>query len=254
MKAKKISLIIVASLFLLSILGCLFGLFTTKKVQVNYAVSSKIITENVQPVFDEFVGKNLLFLNLDIVEDAISDNLYLEIVSVKKDFPNVLTVNVKERREVYYLKNGDEYLVTTENGFILRKAYQTEVKNYSGRDKILFTLDGVNITNAKVGKVVETDSQSLIETVFEMAKNVELTDCIKSIEVFKPNVPGANVTFKTYTGVNVEIAKAEEKGVEKVVFAFNAYDNAPSDYVKMFSTIKVNLLNGQPNVVWSSSK
>ena len=86
-----------------------------------------------------------------------------------------------------------------------------------------------------------------------MAKSVSLTDCIKSILVFKPNVPGSTVTFTTYSGVDIEIARVEERGVEKAIEGFKAYDNADSDYVKMFSVIKVYLVNDAVKVVWTSS-
>ena len=254
MKSKRISVIIVAAIFLLVAVGCLVGLFTTKKVQVDYAVSDEIKSEQIQSVLDSFLGDNLLFLKAEDVNGQLKNFTYVEVVSVKKDFPNILSVKLRERREVYYLAYSGGYLVTTENGFVLRTATQAEVSDNLSRDKIILDLNGVNILEASVGSVVKTDDDLLLSIVFNMAKSVQLTDCIKSIELFKPNVPGANVTFYTYTGVAVEIAKVENKGVEMAEQAFKSYDSAESDYIKTFSTIKVNLVGDRINVVWTGSR
>ena len=53
--------------------------------------------------------------------------------------------------------------------------------------------------------------------------------------------------------MNTGFAKVENRGVEMAEQAFKAYDNADSDYIKTFSTIKVNLVGDKINVVWTSS-
>ena len=55
-------------------------------------------------------NKNLIFLSEDDVYKSLDYFHYMEIVSVDKQFPNVINVKVRERREVYYLDYGNHYL------------------------------------------------------------------------------------------------------------------------------------------------
>ena len=164
----------------------------------------------------------------------------MEVLSVQKQYPNVLNVCLKERREVYYIPmqidDQTVYLVTNEQGFVLDKVVAKE----DSRSMIELQLEGINILSHQKGQYLHTDDDGLLSTVFEMAKSVILTDYIKSISVDKPNVPGAvRVFFQTYTGVKVQINKAEELGVEKVVEGFKEYDTEKSDYYRTFDTIVV---------------
>ena len=120
------------------------------------------------------------------------------------------------------------------------------------RDKIVLELDGLSMESVQVGTFLKTSDDALMQTIFEMAKSVKLTDCIKKVKVFKPQYSESNVTFETYTGVDIIIEKVEINGVQKVIEGFNAYDNASSDYIKTFDSIIVNMVDGQINVDWTN--
>lgn len=253
MKNKRISIILIAIAFALIVVFSCIGLFSVKKVQVSFAVSEDRNVEQIQSSLDSFLGDNLLFLKTEDVESVIKsipNSQYLEIAKIEKSYPNVLKIEINERREVYYVKSGQNYYVTTADGFVLNEMLELPVD--TSRDKILLELDGVNIDSATVGDYLQTSDNSLMQTVFLMAKSVKLTDCIKKIHVFKPQFSESNVTFETYTGVNIIIEKVEVLGIDKVVEGFNAYDNALSDYIKTFDSIIVNLVDGKINVDWSN--
>lgn len=254
MKLKKTLTILIAVLFSLVIMFSFAGIFSVKKVNATYAVSDDANVSELQEKFDKFLNKNILFLNVEEVCKALDDFHYMEIVSVKKEFPNVIEVEVVERREVYYLDYGTNYLVTTADGFILRSISKSSVIE-NNRDKIVLTLDGVSILDATIGKVLRTDDDRLLSTVFEMAKSVNLTDCIKNIKVFSPGTEMSDVIFGTYTGVDIVVEKAEISGVDKVIEGFKAYDEEASDYEKMFKTIIVFRDNqGAIQVDWTDKK
>lgn len=238
MKLKKSLSILIVVLFFLVMVFSFVGLFSVKKVNATYAVSDDANVSELQGKLDKFLNKNIIFLSVEEVYKTLDDFHYMEIASVKKEFPNVIKVKVVERREVYYLDYGTNYLVTTADGFILRSISKNGVLD-DNRDKIILTLDGVSILDATIGKVLKTDDDGLLSTVFEMAKSVNLTDCIKNIKVFSPGSELSDVVFGTYTGVDIVVEKAEISGVDKVVEGFKAYDEEASDYEKMFKTIMV---------------
>ncbi len=251
MKLRKSFAIVIVVLFLLVAGFSFTSLFSVKKVDATFSVSDDTKVYDLQSRLDKFLNKNILFLDTQEVYDAFSDFHYMEIVSVNKKYPNVIEVNVIERREVYYLSYGTNYLVTTEDGFILKLISKNSVVANS-RDKIILFLDGVSILDATIGKTIKTDNDNLLNTVFEMAKSVNLTDCIKNVKVFSPGSEFSDVTFGTYTGVDIVIEKAEISGVDKVKEGFNAYDLRASDYEKMFSKLAVFMdKDGNIQVNWT---
>ncbi len=251
MKLRKSLSIVIVALFLIVGVFSFIGLFSVKKINATFAVSDDTDIALLQSKFDEFLGENIFFLKEEEIVGALDEFHYMEIVSLDKQFPNVVNVKVEKRREVYYLDYGTNYLVMTAEGFILRSVSKN-LELTEDRDKIVLVLDGVSILDATIGETVKTDKDTLIHKVFDMAKSVSLTDCIKKITVFSRGSELSDVTFSTYTGVDIVVEKVEESGVDKVVEGFKAYDMHASDYEKMFKTIRVYKSEQEKiQVVWS---
>lgn len=252
MKTKRLAVILIAVAFSIVVLFSCIGLFSLKKVQVTYAVGENTDTIAVQKALDSYIGKNLLFLDSEDVVNTLSDFHYMEITSIEKDYPNVLKLSVKERREVYDVIVGDTVYVTTENGFVLNSYSLSEMGQVHSRDKISLSFEGVNITDGAFGKTLITDSDDLVNMVFNMASSVNLTDCIKSITL-KKATEVATAEFYTYTGVKIIVREILDDGVEKIITAFNKYDEGASDYEKTFKTIEVVKITqtGEIQAQWS---
>ncbi len=252
MRTKKISLILIVVAFILIAILSTVSLFYVRKAQVNFAVSEKTDSSEIQQLLDGYIGKNLLFLDTEEIVQALKGYHYLEVVRVDKKYPNVIEVSLKERREVYYFEQDGKVYITNEDGFVLN-SYSGTVQN-DNRQMIKLEVKGVNVLQATPGSVLKTDSEQLMTAVFEMAKSVNLTNCIKAIKVDKP-APNelADVEFDTYTGVKIRILKAEESGVNKINQAFNVYDSEVSDYEKAFDKLLVskNSQTGEIQVTWS---
>ncbi len=182
------------------------------------------------------MGKNLIFFNTEELAGSLTDFHYAEIISVEKSFPNVVKVEVKERKEVYELVSGENVYVTTENGIVL-KSFKLD-EQIASRDRISLNLVDISVTDATLGKLITTDADELLTKSFEMAKSVQLSNCIQSVELEKASVFGGKVVFKTYTGVNIVIREILDDGVKKIETAFNKYENA-TDYEKTFKQIEV---------------
>ncbi len=253
MKLKKSLSIVIVALFIIVAVFSFIGLFSVKKINATFSVSENTDVAPLQERLDEFLDKNILFVNEEDVYKALEDFHYMEIVSVDKQFPNVINVTVNERREIYYVDYNDNYLIMADDGFVLRTETKTD-EIIEGRDKILLSLDSVNVIDATIGKYIKTDRDELINTVFEMAKSVNLTDCIKKVTVFYLGEDYNNVTFGTHTGVNIVIEEPEDDGKKKAVEGFTAYDKQLSDYIKMFDTITVNKTEqGVVKVTWTEN-
>jgi hypothetical protein len=174
---------------------------------------------------------------------------------VEKDYPNVLKVTIKERREIYAVESDGEFYVVNEDGFVLSKI--TKEKASNDRSLIELKLVGVEFSEVEEGSVIKISgegNEELLPTVFEMAKSARLTDCTKRITIKKlASSEPSDVEFLTYTGVTICVQKAEIDGVEKVEAAFRVYDDKVSDYEKAFDVLYAfrNAETGQIQVTWS---
>ena len=263
MQTKRISVILIAIAFMLVVLFSCVGLFSVKKVEVNFAVSEQTDSESIQATLDGFLGDNLLFMKTEEVEKALKGYHYMEVLSVQKQYPNVLTVSLKERREIYYIKYGESYFVTTEDGFVLKSIAAAEFSGNTSRDKILLELVNINVLSATIGSYIKTEKDQIMSTVFEMAKSVNLTDCIKSITVEKKYdelvgteyVGVYDAVFNTYSGVSMIIETITDKGIEKTENAFYVYDTVLTDYQKAGGTIESYLMkDGYYSVTYNQNE
>jgi len=248
MNTKRLTTIIISIAFALVVIFSCIGILSVRKISVDYAVSNERDIEKVQSLLDKnYVGKNLLFFNEQEIEESLKDYHYLEVLSVDKQFPNIINVSIKERREIYYVQYGDKVYVTTAQGFALNEYEKSDFSRQGERDKITLILNGVNIEEITLGSVIKTDNDALMQRVFDMAESVNLTDCIKNITIDKV-ASGAdadylydyNVTFEAYTGVKICAEEVLVNGKEKVINAFKAYDEVLTDYQKTFGTIQSN--------------
>lgn len=254
MKSKKFVLISIAVAFFLIVLLSCMTLFSLRKIDTKFAVSEGFNTQEVQEVLDEFKGKNLMFLDVDDVKAQLEQFHYIETVSIEKDYPNVLKIDLKERREVYCLTVDESSYLTDEDGFVLTTVDMSSVE--SRRDLIKINLTGVSVTDIKVGAIIATDSLELMTAMFDMAKAANLTDCIKEINVIKHAVNElGDVELLTHTGVIICVQKPEIEGVNKITAAFKVYDEQVSDYEKAFNKLFVskNVESGEIQVTWSDN-
>ncbi len=254
MKAKRVTVILIAIAFVAIVVLSLVSMFRVKKVETTFAVDENTDTQSVQAVLDEFKGKNLMFFDTEEIVLALEDFYYMEVLSVTKHYPNVIKVEIKERKEIYYFEYGNDVFVMAEDGFVVNKYTKEEFTDDGSRDMIYLSITGLDVSGVEVGKMVKTNDDQMLSVVFDMAKKVFLTDCIKTIEILKA-VEREEAIFYTYTGVKIVVPKIKDDGVKKIEQAFKAYDESENagDYEKTFKTIEVTKMDdGQISVVWTN--
>ena len=254
MKAKKVSVIMLAvGFFLATIFSCIF-VFSVRKVETSFAVSNEYDTVKMQNQLNKFNGKNLLFLNLDDVYSVLNQDRYLKVLEVKKSFPNVINVSLEQRIGVFYLQYQDKYYLLDDSGFVLEEysfeQYSQIAKNDNKKtisinafnnvveNGEVVSVEDTQIVNSKpnIAKKIDADENGIIYTALAMAKEVRLTDCIKHIKISR--LAELNyVIFYTYSGVEILVENIVDRGVDKILEAFSLYDNEENDYKKSFGKI-----------------
>lgn len=252
MKNGKIYAIMIAIAFLVALVfSCVF-LFSVSRVRTVYSVYSEKDVSEIQKSLDAFNGKNIFFVSENDIRSAVSDYTRFKVVSVDKSYPNVINVNIEERREVYRFSYEGVVYCMDETGFII----DTATEFSEDRDIIAIEFDGIEIISAKLGEVLETSEKGFFLSVLEMAKYANLTDCIKSV-TFRDDksVEIKEVVFQTYTGVKIIVDKPDVRGLDKMIKAFDVYDNVTVDYYKTFSQILViEQATGEITATWENPK
>ncbi len=231
MKTKKFAVIMVAIVFVLVMLVSSIALFSVKKIEVDFSVGKNTDTAEAQAKLDEFLGENLMFLDTEELVNSISNLHYMEVVSVEKSYPNVVSVQIKERREIYDVVSGENVFVTTDDGLVLRTLNIADYEH--SRERIKVNLTNIEVKEYKLGKTLVTSADEILLKIFEMAKSVELTNCIKEITVDNSNSELPTAEFQTYTGVKIYLPQVFEMGVERTEKAFKVcYESEITDYYK----------------------
>lgn len=245
MNTKKLVVILIAFAFSLIMVFSCIALLSIKKIQVEFSVSSyssnqsefaSQTTEEVQKLLNEYLGESLLSIDAEQVEQKLTVHPKLEIVEVVKKFPNVLCVNLKERRELYKFEYNDKVYILDEFGFVLTD----DGKTTQGTSLISLSFERIDVTKIEIGKKIEIEKDldnNVILTAFDIVKNVGLADCIDAITL--EDVTGEyDLHFKTRTGTTIRIDDIMEDGSIKTQKAFEIYDTEATDYQKGFGTIE----------------
>ena len=262
MNVKRLAVIFIAVIFVLVAAFSTVAIFTVKQIDLSYSVlEGEISNPNaVKEELNSYIGKNLLFLDEEDVIESLKDDYYVEVLSVDKQYPNVLKVSLKERLPVYAVNNGGEYYYATKDGFVLEKLNAFT----PSRDIIELDLGGFNSVNVTLGQVITVDDNELLRSVFEMAKEINLTDCVKSISV--QNVSEFSVvTFKTYTGVDIKIDVTPDYNTangqpvlfepSKASIVFYAYDTILTDYEKAYGVLDfLRMKDGRYRVTYNNQE
>ena len=245
MKAKRIWITVLSVVFAVALCCVIFSAFKVKSVDVKYDVSEK--KESAVRLLDEklksFGGANLVFFNTDKIKEIVSEDAFLECVSVEKRFPDTVVVSVKERLPLFNLAVGDKTYLISDEGVVLEENPET-------KDGVInLELVGISVSEIKVKEKIKADDKALFDIISAVKKN-NVRGIVKSLKVEK-NVLETDLTFETFTGVNVDVMKFTERGDEKTERVFGAYKNA-TDYEKSYYDLKVfEKDGGEIIVVWT---
>lgn len=259
MKARKLFVISLAVICSLAVLLSLFFIFSIKDVKTTYTVTEGCSVKEIEETLNSYQKKNLLFLDVEDVKADLAKHPYFEIVSIEKDFPNVLNVVLKERREIFTLSIQNTVYILDKTGFVLNSLdKQTFDVAYADKQLIEVTLLGIKAKNVSVGSVIETDDQALFTAMLDMASAVQYTDTVNKVEI--SNLIEGQVSkdfnftsFQTNTGVVIRIVKAQDRGVQKINNAMQKYYTG-TDYDKARGVIESSYEDsGDPYVHWDKN-
>lgn len=261
MKNKKLWVSLIAVVFSFVVICLSITAFTIKQVKISFVMSSNSFdAKEVTASTQVFNGKNLLFFNTSEIKEKLEENPYIKVVNVEKVFPNVINVEVEERREIYFIDFGGKTYITDKDGFVLSE--KNEDRIYGSHEYIKLNLlsktasDNFAVVSVNLGEKIQTTSDEFFYKAISLCEQVNLTDSVKELTVEKyfDGQEHINVTFNTYSNVKIVLEKAEQKGAEKTEKAFKIYDEEFSDYRKSEGVIRaIEKNDGIIEVQWNKN-
>ncbi|MBR2614340.1 MAG: FtsQ-type POTRA domain-containing protein [Clostridia bacterium] len=248
MRRQAVFTWILAIVFAIVLSACLVMLFSVKEVDVNFNVTEKSseYTDSAKEDVDKYLNKNLMFLDLDEVKESLKKYTYFDVVSINKVFPNKVEIEIKERQEGYLIKSGEDAYILDIDGFCLKQVSA----DYFSED--LIKISGIQFETVKVGEFVSTNNSEVFAIALDMAKAVNLSNCIEQMTIYTKKDNEA-VLFRIRTDVGILVRKIKDDGVKKIQEAFKEYDGM-TDYQKSYAWLDVYKLDatGEVSVVWTS--
>ncbi len=167
------------------------GLIVTLSMTVLFNIESIEVTgdakmykaEEIAQATGISTGDNLLRIDLKKAEQKALDSLInVEEITVRRQFPNTLLINVKKCVPTYNIKYDFGTLVTSESGKIIENAMNPQ----DG----LVTIIGFSPADPVVGKWITSENQRDMKILSSFMKRIgdgELAYPIRSVDMTKPH-------------------------------------------------------------------
>lgn len=155
-RRKRIILFTIILLCVLVTLCLKLSFFNIKNVEVK---NNSIISSNELIKQSGIVkGVNIFMASLKSYKENIKQNPYIMDVNIHKRFPDTISISIKERKAAFYAQDGNKYIVVDKSGVVLEKK-----DNLKGMK--LIRLDGFNVGNSQIGKVIKCDDDRKLKSI-----------------------------------------------------------------------------------------
>ena len=254
--SKKIIAVISTLIFVLAGGLLLFGVtLSVNEYRLSgtiYSEAARKETEQAHKKLDEKLGTNLLFVSEKEIREIFEAYPYLSVVSIVKEYPKRVAIEIEEKTEVYAVayrtETGKGYCMVDCDGLILCMKGDNENRLDQGENVLI---EGIEIQNPVVGQTVSEsvytvggverkDSFSrLNEALSALHKALGgLRSCVRSVSFRSPTggVKDELLVCVTSEGVTIEIAGPGANGEKKARLAAERYMSL-NDTQKLFGKI-----------------
>ncbi len=242
MKYKKLLVLITCLLFVTVAVFCFASAFKVTDIDLHVTTvqgSSEDVKDACAKYLSQYENKNLTFVKKDKIErDLSSLSGYIEVVSVKKEFPNKISVNVREKAENLVIYNGENYYSLDLDFCVLAKKQGVE-NNLKNGNNLLIKLDYSDyLSDVEVGKPLKIYDGKLLEMMKASAPIVNNFKGSLSFVSFTAKTEGHDsktITLNMKEGCTFKILKADVETELKLNATYEFYlaleNKGVGDYV-----------------------
>ena len=258
MRSKKFVIVYAIIILLVVFLITFNSVCAIRQFDVRFDVASrqaKAQSAAIQEELDTYLKKNFMFFDVKKIDEifAREENSHLKILSVKKNFPNRITVHVCEMYESYafYDEESEKYYVTDDAGEII--AIKDDFSNNLSGNNI--KIEGFSIQPAAIGQKLtvaekQTEYYNGVRRALSSFEN-SLDGVRTNIVSVRFNSKGMNAAFfQMQEGVVCYfISSALKSGSEELFGEVCSRYRALSDSEKTYGRISVVVMDNGEGVV-----
>ena len=155
-------------------------------------------------------GGNIFWkAGLSDIRQRLSRDAYMEEVTVHRQLPDTIRIEIKERKQTAAIVYGDNYVVIDSEGVVLRKT--------SVEPKITI-IRGLTISRLTVGEPVEAEEKVLLRQTLQMLASMEKGDMFfKKVELSKVQIRAYVYDSLICQGTPENLLEAIDSGKLQVV-------------------------------------
>ena len=244
MKYKKLLVLITCLLFFTVAVFCFAQAFKITDVTLSSNTvegSSEGLSSKCEEVLKKYEGKNLIFLNESEVKSELNSlSGYIEVVSVKKEFPNKLSVKISERLEAFAIKNGNDYFVVDVDFNVLAKKSDV-FNNVDGTENILLNLSLSDYSDdlkvCSVLNVYDGKTATYLKNISSVLYSYRKDLASVTVTVKKDGREHKTLTLKMKEGVEFTIFKADQSTLQKLTATYQFYTALENKGVGEYITV-----------------
>lgn len=227
---RKIGILIIAVIMAAAIAVGICVVYAVRNVNVtflSYADGEKDTNLEIRTIKEDVLGKVrgrvISSVSDEDVAACLKDEYFLE--SFEKVYPCTINITVQQRREVFAVKDGDNYAVYDDTGKFLR-VMENNVNSFDRVPNLI--LEGVN---------GETDIKEVaaVCSIFKASENWgALRSTVEKVTLKKSqtsiSIDSDRIIFSLWCGLSIEIQDYPKYTAEKISKAYKHYrDNLSSE-------------------------
>lgn len=129
----------------------------------------------------ELNNKNIFAISKVNISNNIKENPYVEEVEIKRKLPNIIQINVKERKVAYQTKYNEHYLYIDEQGYVLEQGKEKKdiikIEGLSSIKEVINIGQRLNIDDLnKLDTVLKIVNYCNYNSIDNKIKNINIED------------------------------------------------------------------------------
>ena len=181
--------------------------FTVKNVELEK--NDRFSVQLVKDITGLKNGDNLYEVDLKECEKALEKRPYMKSAEVKRKLPDTITIDVEVRVPVAVVKQNGEFVMLDREGYVLEK--RKKLPHYT-------FLDGITVSEAKVGQVVKVKQEKLYQEYMSLIDEMNDADLYFRKMAVKDNNVRLYARYNLYcTGEKKDIVEGMRDGNLKAV-------------------------------------
>lgn len=226
---RKVTALILSIIFCVALVVGVGIIYAVKNVNVTYIDYSGNNAEEYAATranLDKLKGTQLLFLDLEDIEERLGDNTLIAVESFEKVYPCTVNIVLRERMECFYTRRGTECDIYDDRGNLIRTVQSVQAP--------------VNQLDSAPDILIEADDEFIVPLAQLLSYFKEQFGALRSLVESVTVTPGMETAaiIKLRSGMNIAVSDWQEDGEVKMRKAYGEYVQS-SDSEKVDGLITV---------------